>query len=615
MMKRKSKLKKILIPVVAVVLVATIGLGVWRYVGSGSAEPVNVYPFDYLGMTEYWADSQESYGPVTTDKIQTVYVSETQTITEIHVNVGDTVKKGDLLMTYDTTLSDLALERERLEVEKLKLRLEDARKELTDIKNMKPMATPSVPEKEEKPEVNLGTALGSAYQISSQSAYDGSAQEKALICWIGSETAIDDTLFEAVRQKALEYQAKNAQAPGNEVSTGSAEAEEYNLPIFPRENEDEIQSSEEPTTEEPTVPTVEDPTEPSTDTTTEPTTDTPTGPTVDAPTEPSTEPTQPQPDEGENNADSFYVVFKMTQGDMSLGQTLVWQGMLVTLEPGTNTYRFTFFDASGITDHMLPQSNSNTQPTPDIDYGSGYTSAQIAQMRSEQEKTIKDLEFQIKMAEAEYKIKQTEVSDGKVLAEIDGEVVSLLDEEEAKLTTQPMLKVSGGGGFHVEGSVSELEKDNLQIGQEVTINDWNTGMVYNGTIQSIGDTPSADGYWNGMGNPNASYYPFDVFIDGSADLQSGSYVNVTFSSATAENGIYLENPFLRTEEGKSYVYVRGEDGTLEQRFVTTGKSLWGSYTEILEGITEEDLIAFPYGKNVKSGAETKESDMSELYGY
>ena len=118
-----------------------------------------------------------------------------------------------------------------------------------------------------------------------------------------------------------------------------------------------------------------------------------------------------------------------------------------------------------------------------------------------------------------------------------------------------------------------------------------------------------------MGNPNASYYPFRVFIDGSADLQEGSYVSVTYSAAEAENGIYLENPFLRTDEGEPYVYVRGKNGRLEKRTVTTGKSLWGSYTEIRSGLTADDYIAFPYGKTVKPGAATQESDLSALYGY
>ena len=142
---------------------------------------------------------------------------------------------------------------------------------------------------------------------------------------------------------------------------------------------------------------------------------------------------------------------------------------------------------------------------------------------------------------------------------------------------------------------------------------WNTGETYTGTVSSLGDFPKQDGSY-GNGNPNSSYYPFMVYVDGSADLQSGSYVSIIFSAGSAEQGVYLENPFLRTENGRSYIWVRGEDGTLQQRFVTTGKSLWGSYTQILEGLGEEDFLAFPYGKNLKNGAETVESDISALYG-
>ena len=217
------------------------------------------------------------------------------------------------------------------------------------------------------------------------------------------------------------------------------------------------------------------------------------------------------------------------------------------------------------------------------------------------------------MADAEYKIMLTEVNDGNVYADIDGKVMSLLTQEEAKQSGQPVLKVSGGGGFYVEGTVSELEKDSLKIGQEVTVNDWNSGMTYVGTIESVGDFPSAQNYYGGMGNPNASYYPFQVFVDGEADLQAGSYVSMTYGSAESQNGIYLENPFLRTEKGESYVLVLGEDGKLERRTVVTGKSLWGNYTEILSGLTAEDLIAFPYGKNVKPGVAAQEGDISDLY--
>ena len=67
-------------------------------------------------------------------------------------------------------------------------------------------------------------------------------------------------------------------------------------------------------------------------------------------------------------------------------------------------------------------------------------------------------------------------------------------------------------------------------------------------------------------------------------------------------------------KGRSYVLVMGANGKLEQRWVTIGKSLWGSYTEILEGLSAEDRIAFPYGKNVKPGVAAQEGDLSNLYG-
>ena len=564
-MKAKKTKKKVLIAVIALVLAAAIGGGVWAVAANRNSDPVFVYEFMYLGMTEYWGDSQESYGPVSTDRIQTVYLTDTQTVTEILVSQGDAVKKGDVLMTFDTTLSDLALERKRLDVEKLKVQLKNAEKELWEINNMKPMVIPQFTDKDEETEEDLGDALSENYKISTNTDYDGSSQEKALICWVNSAASIDDTLLEALRQKAGEYQTLNAEKEDREASSASPE--------------DPSDPSEDPS--EPS----EDPSEPST------------------PSEPEKQPIDP---------DRYYVVFKVTEGNRELGARLTWQGLQV-IRDGSQDFRFRFFSPA-IPDHMMTETENEDVQMPEIDFGSGFTAAQIAEMRAEQQKKIKDLEFQIKMAAADYKIAQTEVSDGKVYATVDGEVVSLLTEEEAKMTQQPIVKVSGGGGFYVEGSVSELEKDKMVIGQEVTINDWNTGMTYTGTVESIGDFPNNEDYYNGMNNPNASYYPFTVFIDGSADLQAGSYVSVMYSAGTSEHGIYLENPFVRTENGRSFVYVRGADGKLEQRFVTTGKSLWGSYTEILSGLSETDYIAFPYGKNVKPGAPTQEGDMSDLYG-
>lgn len=606
-MKKQNK-KKIIITVTAVVLVVAIGLGVWFGVSRGRSEPVKVFAFNSVGMTEYWGDSQESYGPVSTDKIQTVFLSSTQTVTEMKVAQGDTVKKGDVLMTFDTTLSDLQLERKRLEVEKLKLDLETAQKKLKDIRNMKPMSIVS------SDDFNYGGENGGAnrplegnYELSDKQFYDGKDEETALICWLRNGYTVNDSILEKARQLAEDLQTKNQPDP----------------------TEPDTEPTTEPTTEPPTQPSTEPPTQPSTEPPTQPSTEPPTQPSTEAST-PSTEESSEGEDGEQSSAsaaenpgekptvsvEDYFIVFKVTEDDMSMGNRLAWEGLHV-FKQGSG-FAFNFFDASGVPDHTITTDDpDNTDPTdPDMpDPGSGYTAAQLAQMRAEQEKTIKETKFKIKMAEADYKIMQTEMSDGNVYAEFDGKVVSVLSEDEAKTQNQPVIKVSGGGGFYIQGSVSELEKDKMQIGQEVTVNDWNTGMTYTGKIVSMGDFPTNSDGWNGSGNPNVSYYPFTVFVDETADLQAGMYVNIQYSSAESENGIYLENPFIRTENGQSYVYVQGANGKLEKRFVTTGKALWGSYTEIRSGLTVDDLIAFPYGKNLKEGAPTVESDVSDLYSY
>ena len=77
----------------------------------------------------------------------------------------------------------------------------------------------------------------------------------------------------------------------------------------------------------------------------------------------------------------------------------------------------------------------------------------------------------------------------------------------------------------------------------------------------------------------------------------------------------LQSMFIRTDNGKSYVMARGEDGRLEQRWVQTGRGLWGSYTQIRGGLTIDDYVAFPYGRDVVEGAHTQEATTDQLYNY
>ena len=671
----KGKGKKVLVcagaGIAAAAIVAGIALGT-----RGNGKTVDVYPFAMVGMTEYWGDNQESYGPVTTDKIQTVFLSDTQIITGIPVEVGAHVKKGDVLMTYDTTLSELELERKRLDVEKAKLQVTEAEEELRRINQLKPSSGGggggSAPD--------YGDQLDeSKYKVVTDSSFDGSEPKKALVCWIASDIPVNNSVLQA-----LYYQALNNQELMNTLSRTKSSASETPDTTTPSEDPEPSTAPSEPSDpSEPTTPATEAPTEPPKQPLEEPEPSEPETPapvitspnvknggtfTVDKgmavdltfvnktkqKTEWSVEPAagELQVYRGEQTCalfgrvsqtgkteytltaivgdktdtfrftlevvepsgpskviNDFYVILKKTADNREKGTTSLWQGIHVYVYNG-NEYGFSLFDAPSESEIFGDSDDGGFS----IDLGS-MSSAEIAQMRREQTKKVRDLYEAAQMAESEYNLMEREFNDGNVRADLDGEVVSVLTEDEARQNKQPIIKVSGGGGFYVTGSVSELEKDNLKIGQSVTVNDWNTGNVYDGQVVSIGDFPVNGNGWNGMGNPNASYYPFRVFIDGSADLQENGYVSITYSAAHAQNGVYLENPYLRTDDGEPYVYVRGAHGKLEKRYVTTGKSLWGSYTEIRSGLTADDYVAFPYGKNVKPGAGTQEGDPSALYNF
>ena len=69
-----------------------------------------------------------------------------------------------------------------------------------------------------------------------------------------------------------------------------------------------------------------------------------------------------------------------------------------------------------------------------------------------------------------------------------------------------------------------------------------------------------------------------------------------------------------SDDGGKYVMIQGDNGKLQKKYVKTGKTVYGYEIEILDGLSDDDYIAVPYGKNVKEGARTVREDDSDLYG-
>ena len=222
----------------------------------------------------------------------------------------------------------------------------------------------------------------------------------------------------------------------------------------------------------------------------------------------------------------------------------------------------------------------------------------------------------MKVAKLDLEKKQSELGDGNVYAEFDGTVKAVRNATEAYNSNEAVVEVSGGGGYYVTGTLSEMDLGSVKIGDTVQISSWRTGVNCEGKIVSIDDYPTQNGSNWGDGNSNVSYYPFKVFVSEDANLQPYDYVEMQYqksAKADAANSMYLQSFFLRSENGKSYVMVRDENDKLEKRWVQTGRDLWGSYTQIRGGLTLEDYVAFPYGRDVVEGAHTKEATADQLY--
>ena len=593
-------------------------------------EPVPVYAVNMVGYTDYYTGTSESYGMVTTDRVQTAFVSDTQTITEILVYEGQQVKKGDVLYTYDTTLSDLALERKDLAVQQLEVTLKTAQEELKALKNMKPIVykedTATNRSKYAKSPSDKGK-LGTVYSTGTT----GLIKSSPLYYWIEHSSGVTSAQISPDLIEYLFGQSKNPNATtiyvvfqsvkGNQTNTeydqqyGVCFTRTYKeVPVETEPTETDPPETDPPETEPPeTDPPVTEPPETEPPVTEPPITEPPvteppeTEPPVTEPPETETPGTQePAPEDpgageptepGEEAPAASAAVHTLANPSQSTQTAAKPQ-----TEKEFAGYAISFFEPSSV-----DKDNSS------IDWNSGYTSAELAALRTEKQAEITQLQFDIKMGKAELKIMKQEADSGQVLAQFDGAVTGITDPLVAAEQDTPLMKVIGGGGYYVEGTVSELELSRVALGQTITVNSWDTGAVLEGTVVEVGTYPSADA---GYGDTSVSYYPYKVFIDQTADLMEGSYVSLTIPSEASETGtLYVQNAFLRKDGSRTYVYVRSGEGLLEQRYLEVGVSQDGYMTPVYGGLEETDFIAFPYGSDLKDGVPTYEGTMDELYGY
>ena len=553
-------MKKAIAWLVSLALLAGAVLGGVFFYQKSAAEKrtVEVVPVSYI-YTTYWGDETQSEGMVSTGMTQTVLPSDDQIIQEIYVTEGQEVSVGTPLLQYDTTLLQLELELKELSLQSYDAKIANAEQQLKELKQLKPRPA-------------AGTSFSGFLLMT-------------------ADTTADPDASSSEETSASEPTSASPSDPSDPNESPSAR--ESTDPEIPERKK--LISGEDLTGD------------------------------------------APYTGEGTEENPRIYLCDFSAEVTPAFVAYLIQERAAAEVhyylnedaanqEEPVPSYKLTL-DGAGIYQILNPEPEPEpdpeepTEPTepdfpiePEIpaepDY-IPYTRDEIRKMIADKEDEIVRLKLDKRSSELNLKTSRRKLENATVLSTVNGVVKSVKDLDTAKLEGSPLIEVTASGGCYVTGCVSELMLEQISNGDSVSLMSYETGMIYMATITSVSDVPSDSRmYFGGSENPNVSYYDFTAAVEEGEALRSGEYVGITISSPDPEagEGLYIEKPYVRTENGESYVYKVDENGLLKKQTVQTGKTLWDYYVEVKSGLSLADYVAFPYGKNVRDGVKAVTAD-------
>ena len=640
-----------------------------------------------------WSDNSLS-GNITSDVSQNIYLADSQTVKEIHVKEGDTVKVGDDLLTYDMTLENLDLEMKKLEKQGIELNIEKAKREITKLKNTKPSSDngnedpgfdipedpgeepedPSMePEEpaeayqeltaEAEPYMGEGTVeepyhfLCAADGVILGSFLNRMAEEQCffvievregdvsngelLKIWgqkiteddfqvadtdrfqVNLEKETDDSegqLPEDLKAAAvLEKGASAYQGDGTEknpltylvkkdgIVKGSfflerKEDGKYFRIEVREENGDLIKAWEQNGADEDFASDVKEDGEYLVDLSKKQS-----GETPGEPTEPSVSPEvtpgeNPEPTPEAGNPQETAEQENTVDGMSTKKSSASIRYLTVTSVMGSGSRKVISTDTV-----------SDTTGSGDAGTSYGGTAAEIQQQIKDKEKEIRDYQLDIKEANLEIKDIQKKLNNQTIKSTLNGVVKTVGDPEKESNDGKPLIQVVSSEGLYVQGTVSESKMNKLKVGATLSGYSYDNGVSFTAEVREISPYPSD----NGQDGANASSYPFTAYIADASGLSNNSWAELTLldEGDGQGQGIYLEKPFVRTENGQYYVMKDDGTGHLTKQIVQVGGIQYGSSYQITAGLSMDDKIAFPYGKDVREGAKTEEGTLDDLYNY
>ena len=228
---------------------------------------------------------------------------------------------------------------------------------------------------------------------------------------------------------------------------------------------------------------------------------------------------------------------------------------------------------------------------------------------------LKEAELNLAAKEKELERSEGMLTNAAVVSPVTGRVTGV-NENGYDNYGNPLayITIQQAGSFRVKGTLGELQRGGIMEGSRMKIvSRTDASQVWYGTVTLVDYESATQGsenemYIGGMVDPmsSSSKYPFYVELDSSEGLLLGQHVYLELDSGEEEtSGLSVSAAFIAyDEEGNAYVWAE-KNGKLEKRTVVVGEYNFMTDTiEVLEGLTEEDYIAFPDETVCVAGAPT-----------
>lgn len=228
---------------------------------------------------------------------------------------------------------------------------------------------------------------------------------------------------------------------------------------------------------------------------------------------------------------------------------------------------------------------------------------------------LKEAQMNLRTKEMEVQASEALLENAAVVAPVSGRVQSISENgTDSYGNPLPYITIQQAGSYRIKGTLGELQRGGILEGDRMKIRSrTDANAIWYGTVTLVDyESPyqgsDMDRYY-GMSTDEmsaSSKYPFYVELDSYDGLILGQHIYMELDSGEEEAAaLRLSSAFFCYEEdGTVYVWAERK-GKLEKRAVTLGEyNPMQDTFEVLEGLTEEDYIAFPDGELCAEGAPT-----------